>query len=110
MVVPKIPFFLSLILIIFNSLDLITTIIALSMGLVETNPLFYKMGASNFYLYKILFAIVLVIIALTLSSVTAKYKLTNISIQLSTSILLSGFSIYYAYCVINNIVMIGRVY
>ena len=96
-------YFLSLLMLAANALDLISTLIGLSLNLCEMNPLYYSLGISGFLVLKIFesFAIVLVCALLAGRSKT---------LDLGISVLLSGIFIIFLVCFINNMVMIGRVY
>jgi len=97
-------YFLSIILFSTNLGDLLTTLIALSLGAREVNSLYYSLEPTLFFLVKILVPTVLIIIALIMTKLLSNHK----AIMRSVCISMSLISIIFLYTIINNLIVIGR--
>ena len=70
----NLPYFLGIFVLLTNAGDLFTTLIGLSLGAVELNPLMAQIGVTPFFLKKIFFPTIAVIIALVVVERADKVK------------------------------------
>jgi hypothetical protein len=91
-------YFLSLLMIALNALDLISTMIGLSVGLNEMNPLIYSLGLTGFFMLKISLT--------TITAISCTYLSQFKSLRYSLVSLLSIMSAIFTVCSINNLILI----
>lgn len=83
-----------------NALDLISTMIGLSVGLTEINPLIYSLGLTGFFVLKISVSTIVPIACAYLS----QFK----NLRYSLVVLLSIMSVIFLACVINNSILLSN--
>lgn len=98
----SLTYFLGIFAIITNAGDLLTTLFVLSLGGSEANPLFSYVGATYFFLIKIMLPTFAIIICLVIAEKADNSQLTNINIFLG----ILGFA--FLIFITNNLIVISQ--
>lgn len=100
-------YFLGIGAIIANTLDLLTTLIALSLGCIELNNLFYTLGAPLFFLIKIILPMTIICTGLILTTKYPNYpndlKSSRFKLHIFFTVLFVCLIAVFSFAVINNI-------
>jgi hypothetical protein len=91
-------YFLGISAIIANATDLISTLVALSLGAIELNTLYNTLGPLEFFLVKIFLPMTTIVAAMYLCT-----RSKNIHLQTGCVILLVILIVVFAFATINNI-------
>lgn len=94
-------YFLGIFAFLMNAGDLITTLTALPFGATELNPLLRQVGATYFFLIKILLPTLFIILCL----ITAESKSKNFVLCARISLGIVG--VVFLFCIINNLIVLS---
>jgi len=99
----NLPYFLGIFVLLTNAGDLFTTLIGLSLGAVELNPLLAQVGFNLFFLTKIILPTIFIISCLAI----AETKRKNLVLSARVALGVIGFA--FLYCVVNNIIVLSHI-